>query len=101
VGTGVNSRVVQDPRESQNHVVLRTPVLVYGRDLDDSAFLDEAPVISLNANGGVLALAANVRRGQIILLVNDGLQQDRELRILYVGASYAGRRKIAFEFVRR
>lgn len=79
---------------------LPTPVLVYGHDMDDNPFLDEAPIISLNAHGGVLALAANVRRGQTILLVNEGAQQDREARILYAGASDGGRRKIAFEFMR-
>lgn len=58
-------------RPSEN-VVLHTPVLGYGRDVDDSLFLDEAPILSLNAHGRVMALAANVRRSKTILLVNDG-----------------------------
>jgi len=99
---GANPKAVRDSRDGQgsdNKMVLSTPVFVYGRDADDSPFLDEAPILSLNAHGGVLALVANVRRGQKILLVNDGAQQDREARILYVGPEYQGRRKVAFEFV--
>ena len=101
--SGADPKAVRDATEGQgrsNKVLPSTPVIVYGHDMDDNPFLDEAPIISLNAHGGVLALAANVRRGQTILLVNDGAQQDREARVLYVGACYGGRRKIAFEFVR-
>ena len=101
--SGADPKVVREATEGQgsnNNVLLSTPVIVYGHDMDDNPFLDEAPIISLNAHGGVLALAANVRRGQTILLVNDGALQDREARVLYVGACYGGRRKIAFEFVR-
>ncbi len=101
--SGANPKAVRDATQgkgSSDKDLLSTPVLVYGHDMDDNPFLDDAPIISLNAHGGVLALAANVRRGQTILLVDEGAQQDREARILYVGASYGGRKKIAFEFVR-
>ncbi len=103
VSSGASPKAVRDTgggQASKDKVLLSAPVLVYGCDVDGNAFLDEAPIHSLNAHGGVLALAANVRRGQTILLVNDGAQQDRKARILYVGPDYGGRKKTAFEFVR-
>ena len=98
-----NPEAIRDPRAGQasnDKVLLSAPVLVYGCDVNDNPFLDEAPIHSLNAQGGVLVLSANVRRGQTILLVNAAAQQDRKARILYVGPYYGGRRKTAFEFVR-
>ncbi len=103
ISWNANLKAVRDPRAGQaakEKVLLSAPVLVYGCDVNDNPFLDEAPIHSLNAQGGVLALSANVRRGQTILLVNAAAQQDRKARILYVGPFYEGRRKTAFEFLR-
>src|SRR5713226_5175087 len=100
--SGVIPKAVRDPKGAQvsnDRVVLSAPVLVYGCDVNDNPFLDEAPIRALNAQGGVLALAANVRSGQTILLVNNGAHQDREARILYVGPDCAGRKKTLIEFV--
>lgn len=76
------------------------PVLVYGRAPDESPFHDIAPLVSLHAHGGVVALAAAVKRGETILLVSNETQ-DRECRVIYVGPEQNGKRKVAFEFVRK
>lgn len=82
-------------------VVLSTPVLVYGWAVDNSAFLDEARLLSLNARGGMIALSADVGRGQTILLVDSGVGLDHEARVVSVGPDQVGGRRITFEFIHR
>ncbi len=94
------SRPNQADRRSER-VLLASPVLVYGWAVDNSAFHDVAPVLSLNAHGGVLALTAAVQRGQRLLLMNSETQEDRECRVVYVGPESCGKRKVAFEFTPR
>ncbi len=103
VSWDANFKAGREPRAGQasnEKVLLSAPVLVYGCDANNNPFLDEAPIHSLNAQGGVLALSANVRRGQTILFMNAGAQQDRKARVLYVGPDCSGRKKTAFEFLR-
>jgi hypothetical protein len=82
-------------------LLLTSPVLVYGRAADETPFHDLAPILSLDPHGGVLALAAGVKSGETILLVNSETQEDRECRVTYVGPENNGRWKVAFEFLRR
>ncbi len=93
------SKPSQADRRSER-VLLASPVLVYGWAVDNTAFHDVAPVLSLNAHGGVLALTAAVQRGQRLLLMNSETQ-DRECRVVYVGPESCGKRKVAFEFTPR
>lgn len=82
-------------------VVLSLPLLVYGWAKDNSAFLDEARLLSLNASGGMIALRAEVGWGQTILLVDSGVGPDHEARVVSVAPDQVGGRKIAFEFIHR
>ncbi len=75
-------------------------VLVYGRAADNSPFHDIAPVLSVHAHGGTLALGASVQRGQTILLVNNHTQEERECRIVYIGSEQQGKKKVCIEFTR-
>ena len=56
--------------QQKERLLLSAPVVVYGWAPDNSPFHDVASISSLNIRGGVLALAASVRSGQTILLVN-------------------------------
>ena len=87
--------------QQKERLLLSAPIVVYGWAPDNSPFHDVASISSLNIRGGVLALAASVQSGQTILLVNSEMRQDIECRVLYVGPEHDGKRKIAFEFVRR
>ncbi len=100
MGSLTISKPNQADRRSER-VLLAAPVLVYGWAADNSAFHDVAPVLSLNAHGGVLALTAAVQRGQRLLLMNSETQEDRECRVVYVGPESCGKRKVAFEFTPR
>jgi hypothetical protein len=90
-----------DIHQRGERLLLTSPVLVYGRAADETPFHDLAPILSLDPHGGVLALAAGVKSGETILLVNSETQEDRECRVTYVGPENNGRWKVAFEFLRR
>ncbi len=80
-------------------VLLSSPVVVYGWGADQSAFHAQASILSLNTQGGVLELAANVQRGQTILLMNETTKEDCACRVVFVGVERTdGRRKVVFEF---
>ncbi len=73
-------------------------VFVYGRTMDNDPFHDIAPMLSVHAHGGTLALAARVQRGQKILLINSTTQEERECRVVFVGSEQAGKCKVCVEF---
>ncbi|HEX2714424.1 MAG TPA: hypothetical protein VHM88_19705 [Candidatus Acidoferrales bacterium] len=98
-----NSASIPDAGEKPmraERVVLSMPLLVYGWAVDNSAFLDEARLLSLNARGGMIALSAEVGWGQTILLVDSGVGPDHEARVVSVVPDRVGGTKIAFEFIR-
>ena len=75
-------------------------VHVYGRTDDNRPYRDVTHTVSVNANGGLLALNAPVEEGQSLLLVNSFTQEERECRVVYVGLSDNGRKKVGIEFLR-
>ncbi len=84
---------------STGRVLLSSPVVVYGWGTDQSAFHAQANILSLNTQGGVLELEANVQRGQTILLMNETTKEDCACRVVFVGVERPdGRRKVVFEF---
>jgi len=78
---------------------LQVPVLVYGRDTDDVPFHEPARMLSLNQNGGLLALSARVRQGHTILLVNRTTVEERECRVVSIQVGQGGKRHVGIEFV--
>jgi hypothetical protein len=74
-------------------------VLVYGRDVDNVPFHEPARMLSLNQNGGLLALSASVRQGYTILVVNRTTVEERECRVVSIQVGQGGKRHIGIEFV--
>ena len=79
---------------------LHVPVFVYGRTANNRPFSDLTRMISINAHGGLLALAAPVEPDQTILLVNNSTQKSRACRVIYIGPEGSGKREIGVEFLR-
>ena len=80
-------------------VLLSSPVVVYGWGADQSAFHAQASIVTLNKQGGVIELVANVQRGQTILLMNETTKEDCACRVVFVGVERPdGKRKVVFEF---
>lgn len=76
---------------------LSIPVRVYGRTLDNRPFRDITETKSVSVHGGLLPLAARVKRGQTLLLVNAYTGEERECRVVYV-ESKRRNRKVGVEF---
>jgi hypothetical protein len=78
---------------------LRFPVRVHGKDRFGEAFREATGVISVSAHGALLALAANVERGQTIVVENTATKKEQEFRVVYVGAARDGKWRVGIEFV--
>ncbi len=79
---------------------MHVPVFVYGRTANNRPFSDLTRMISINAHGGLLALAAPVEPDQTILLVNNATQKSRACRVAYIGPESSGQREVGVEFLR-
>lgn len=56
-------------------------------------------MLSVNAHGGLLALAARVEKGQRILVVNRSTGEEQECRVAHVGSLQEGKWMVGIEFV--
>jgi hypothetical protein len=80
-------------------LVLSIPVHVFGQDIFLESFNEFAHMLSVNAHGGALALAAKVREGQRILVVNKSTGQEQECRVAHVGSVQEGKWTVGIELV--
>lgn len=62
------------------------------------SFNEFTHMLSVNAHGGALALAARVEEGQRILLVNKSTGQERECRVVHVSSMQNGKWTVGVEF---
>jgi hypothetical protein len=76
---------------------LSIPVRVYGRTLDNRPFRDFTETKCVSVHGGLMPLAARVKRGQTLLLVNGYTGEERECRVVYI-ESKRRNRKVGVEF---
>jgi hypothetical protein len=80
-------------------LVLSIPVHVFGQDIFLESFNEFAHMLSVNAHGGALALAARVQQGQRILVVNKSTGQEQECRVVHVGSVQDGKWTVGIELV--
>lgn len=92
-------RVMSGQRRSKR-LPLHVHVHVYGRTPTNNPFRDVTRTISVDAHGARLALSADVKKGQSLLLVHSLTQEERECRVVHVGPEKNGSRRIGVEFVR-
>jgi hypothetical protein len=85
------------PRRSKR-LVLAVRVHVFGLDVFRECFNEFTHMISVNAHGGSLALAARVQEGQRVLVVNQSTREERECRVAYVGTIEDGKWAVGIEF---
>jgi len=79
---------------------LAVPVQVYGQDSFREPFREHAHTISVSLHGGAVALAANVRKGQTLLIVNSSTREEQECRVAHVGPAKDGKWTVGIEFAR-
>lgn len=81
-------------------LALHVPVFVYGHAVDNSPFSHITCMLTVNAYGGLVPLAAPVKQGQLILLMNDTTHETRACRVVYIGRERGGQREVGIEFLR-
>jgi hypothetical protein len=77
---------------------LSVPVHVLGQDVFREFFDEFTRMLSVNAHGGSLALAAKVEKGQRILVVNRRTGEERECRVAHVASLKDGKWIVGIEF---
>ena len=55
-------------------------------------------MLSVNAHGGLIALAAAVEKGQTILIENRNTREEREFRVVDVSSARDGKWHVGIEF---
>jgi hypothetical protein len=61
-------------------------------------FREWTRTLSVSANGGLLALAATVEKGQTLLVENKSTRKEQECRVVYVGRGQNGKWSVGIEF---
>ncbi|MHB8525960.1 MAG: hypothetical protein ACYDD2_07385 [Candidatus Acidiferrales bacterium] len=77
---------------------LVVPVEVIAFEGESEAFREATRMLSVNANGGLLALAASVSQGQVLRLVNQRTTEHQECRVVNIDAAEDGKWAVGVEF---
>jgi hypothetical protein len=88
----------RDLRRSRR-LILSVPVFVYGWATDNNPFTDFTNTFSVSLHGGLIALPATVRPGEMVLLANIYTNEEKQCRIVRVGPEHDGKRDAGFEFL--
>jgi hypothetical protein len=97
-GTKGEGSVVQTGQRRSARVLMDVPVIVRGESAEQSSFREETFTVTVSAHGALVMLAANVKLGQKILVMNPLNRDEREGRIAYRGPIHAGLSQVAVEF---
>ena len=87
----------QTGQRRSERVLLDVPVVIRGESPDQRAFREETFTVTVNAHGALLMMASKVSVGQKLVLTNPN-RDEREGRVSYMGATYAGLAQVAVEF---
>ncbi len=92
----------QEARTSANRrshrLLLHIPVRIRGRNLQLELFLEETETLVINAHGGLVTLAAIVRIGDALLLMNKVTDEQQEAAVVFLGSMKGSKREVGFEF---
>lgn len=84
-------------RRSQR-VSLCVPIVISGSETGTRLTFERTYTITLSRHGGLIALRANVRPGQNLLLTNSATHESTECRVVYLGSNQTDKRQVAIEF---
>jgi len=82
-------------RRRSTRLSIRLALIVCG---DAGRFQEQTCTYSLNAHGVLVALAATVKIGQMLIIQNPENWAEREGRVTSLGRCYAGRTEVGIEF---
>ncbi len=81
-------------------MALHVAVQARGQAGAAGSFDEITRTVSVQANGGVVALVAAVERGQTFLLRHAKTQEERECRVLAVSPGQDRKKNVTFEFTK-
>ena len=93
---GVPSDNLPDRRRTQR-VQIAMPVLVRGAH-GNHKFEEEALTVSINANGCMVRLAAQVARSQVISIINPKTAEELPCVVTFLGQKDSGKTEVGIEF---
>jgi hypothetical protein len=95
-------QLVPDHHEKRrsHRLLLQVTVRVRGKDVQQQLFLEEAQTLVVNAHGGLITLAAEIRVGDKIVLMNKGTDEQETAAVVFIGPLMDGKREVGFEFER-
>lgn len=94
---GARSATPYDRRRSPR-IALIIPVFVYGYLPGRRPFHEEADLLHVSAEGGLLILATHLRRGQKLLLTNKLNQKEQKCFVVHLRARGPHRHEVGVEF---
>ncbi len=90
-------KVYAEPRRTQR-VRIGMSVLIRGT-VGDQPFDQKTKTITVNANGCLVLLAAKVKIGQSLTIINPQTQEPLACTVCFLGDSNEGKSEVAFEFL--
>jgi hypothetical protein len=89
-------KIYAEPRRTQR-VRIGMSVVIRGT-VGDQSFHEKTKTITVNANGCLVLLAAKVKRGQSLTIINPQTQEELPSTVCFLGDSNGGKSEVAFEF---
>ena len=86
-------------RRSQR-VLVNVPVIVHGETANNISFREETQTLVVNAHGGLVTLATNVKLGQKLVLKNKATVEEQECHVVFLGSKQDEKTQVGIEFVR-
>lgn len=90
--------VADTGQRRSERVLIDVPVVIRGETEDRRAFEEETFTVTVSAHGALVMLAAKVKLGQTLLLLNPKNWDEREGRVAFRSADHAGLAQVALEF---
>ena len=87
-------------RRKSSRRIHRVSLLVYGRDVDQQPFHEEAYTLEVNDAGCLVSLEASVAPGQHLFLTNTRNQAEEECRVVTVGRRVRNRTRVSLKLNR-
>jgi PilZ domain len=85
-------------RRRSERVLMDVPVIVRGELEDERPFQEETFTVTVSAHGALFMLAAKVKLGEKLVLMNAQTKEARDGRVAYIGPEHAGLSQVAIEF---
>jgi hypothetical protein len=85
-------------KRRSHRLLLRVPVCVQGKDHHQQEFQEETQTMVVSAHGGLIAIAAILRVGEKITLLNQATNQQVEATVVFLGPKKDGKGEVGFEF---